>query len=230
MKKKVVLALLLATLLAGGAFAQFSAGFGGTFTADFTTYSYTSDTKDFMNAFNVPLDMLNSNIVGGGFFAYFDAVYIMGSLGTGFHDITPANSDLKKAMESIKQKMSLTTFEIELFGKYPIALGGISIFPMLGVDIKLALAYDMTLDGEKISYTDNEDNKLSDLTTVWGKFGIGADIPLGGKMYLRPILLYGIGTNDKVQKETLDAPGSSNVLKAIVNHGLDVKIALGFKL
>jgi hypothetical protein len=229
MKKKVALALLMATLLASGAFAQLSAGFGGTFTADFTTYSYTKDTKDALKALGMPLDILNTNTTGGGFFAYFDAAYAMASLGMGFHGITPANSDLKEAMDDMKQKMSLTTFEIELLGKFPFAVGGISVFPMLGLDIKLALAYDMRLDGEKFSYTDVDDNKLSDLTTIWGKFGIGADIPLSNKMYIRPILLYGLGTNNKEQKTTLDAPGASNTIKSIVNHGLDLKVALGFK-
>ncbi|MDR0476021.1 MAG: hypothetical protein LBH43_20440 [Treponema sp.] len=229
MKKKLVLALLMSALLAGGAFAQFSAGFGGTFTADFTTYSYTNEAKDILKALGMPTDMLNTNTVGGGFFAYFDAVYVMASLGMGFHGITPANSDLKKVMDEMKQTMSLNTFEIELLGKFPFAVGGMSIFPLLGLDIKLALAYDMTLDGEKFSYTSVDGNKLSDLNTIWGKFGFGADIPLGYKTYLRPILLYGVGTTNKDQKAALDAPGAKDLVKAIVNYGLDIKIAFDFK-
>jgi len=73
MEKKLVLLLLMATLLAGGAFAQISmsVGGGGTFTADFMSYAWSEDGKKWMDAAKQDLDLYNQNIIGGGFFAFF---------------------------------------------------------------------------------------------------------------------------------------------------------------
>ena len=236
MGKRLVLAPLMAALLAGGAFAQaaFSAGLGGAFSANFTNYQYTEDGK---KAMPQPADWFDTNYTGGGAFAYFDAAYAMASLGITFYDVTPANKDAKKAMDIMKEKVSFTTFDIELFGKYPINLGAFTLFPLLGVDFKLALAYEQSIDGTKTTYEDmqklsGKSGKVDRLTTIWGKIGVGADIPLGDKLYLRGIFLYGIGTNDEDQKETLEqgvGPLAEKALNGILNHGLDVKLAVGFK-
>jgi hypothetical protein len=239
MQKKLVLLLLMATLLAGGVFAQIniSAGFGGTFSADFTRHNLTKDGKDL----NLPSEALSTfkfyfdqNITGGGFYAYFDASYAMLSLGMSFYDISPADSDLNKAQKDAKITSSLTTFDIGLYGKFPISLGAATLFPMLGVDAKIAVAQDTITDGTKISWGVDyrKDDSLAEYwSTVWFKFGVGGDIPLGDKLYLRPMFLYGIGTVPKSLQETLDTFNdlADKKLADIIVHGLDIKLAVGFK-
>ncbi|MDR0301841.1 MAG: leucine-rich repeat domain-containing protein [Treponema sp.] len=162
---------------------KISAGIGGTFTADF---SY------------------DPNLRGGGFFAYFDAIYAMLSLGTDFYRRDSYMRD--------GYLVSLTTFEIELFGKFLFDLGGISIFPLVGIDIKLALAAE-AMEEVNYYYYDYGYRVIpinpSGYSTVWATLGVGADIPLGDKVYFRPILLYGGNAESRC-------------------HGLDMKVALGF--
>jgi len=234
MSKKLVLVLLMATLLAGGAFAQFSmsAGLGGTFTVDFTNFAWTKEAKDMMKAAGYEPNSSDMNVIGGGFFAYFDATYAMLSLGMGFYDISPANADRKKAQNDAKITNSLTTFDVSLYGKYPFPLGAATLFPLLGVNFQIAVAQDYTVDGNKSSWEDrNKNDDISEYwSSVWFKFGAGADIPLGKKFYLRPIFLYGFGRLPKTTKESMDTMNIYiKMIDKIIYHGLDVKLAVGYK-
>lgn len=233
MRKKLVLALLMTALLAGGAFAQFSmsAGLGGTFTADFRNYAWTKDGKDALAFAGIDTNIYDGNFIGGGFFAYFDATYVMASLGMGFYSLTNANKDVQKAFDDAKTKRSLTTFDISVLGKYPIPLGPATLFPLLGVDFKIALAWDMTVDKTKFTFGDMYINgSIGDyFSSVWFKLGFGADIPLGEKLYLRPMFLYGIGTIPTKIKEELDDMNRGTKMADLISHGLDVKLAVGYK-
>jgi len=235
MSKKLVFLLLLAALLAGGAFAQTSSlGIGGTFTADFIRLAWTKDYTDIAPA-GFQKSMLNQNIAGGGFFAYVDITYVILSLGMGFYDISPVNSDAKKQMDDDKKKISLTTVDISLFGKYPIPLGGALLFPLLGVDFKIAVSADDIYEGERFFNTFfAPGGAVSEYwSSVWIKFGVGGDLPLGDKFYIRPMILYGFGTVPKFFRETVASMASSASLAIraadVIFHGLDVKVAVGYK-
>jgi len=248
MKKKLVLVLLLATLIAGGAFAQISmsAGFGGTFTADFARYNWTALAKQYMQAEDY--DDYDQNIVGGGFFAYFDATYAMASLGMGFYGISPVDAKTKADWTKNQMSMSLTTFDISIYGKYPFVLGPVTVFPLLGMEFKIALAQDWNFEGKRYAWNDPLRVLLRELSgspgtvgqywnTTWFKFGVGADIPLAfdGKLYLRPMFLYGFGTLPKEMSQDIAAWNLAGVFlggKMVdgILSGLDVKIAVGYKL
>jgi hypothetical protein len=81
------------------------------------------------------------------------------------------------------------------------------------------------------------DENVSRLTTIWGKIGFGADIPINDKLYVRPMFLYGIGTNSKDQKDYKDAlmkhyyfrGNGDKYVNGIINHGFDIKVAVGYK-
>jgi len=244
MAKKMVLALLVAAMVTGSAFAiDLSAGIGGTFTANFSTFSWGDDGEKFRELNKLDKDVYNMNIIGGGFFAFFDASYVMASLGMGFYDISPANEDRKEAWDKFDRSESLTTFEIGLYGKFPIELDSFTLFPFLGADFRIAVSsttkedgktykYGETYDGNKYVDTDKDGNEYS-LNDVAGhvvfKLGVGADIPLGEKMYLRPMISYGIATLSKATKEWQEEDNKDIDWGKTINHGLDVKLALGFK-
>jgi hypothetical protein len=229
MRKKLVLVLLLATMFAGGAFAQskyLSVGFGGTFTADFITYDWTREGENYLNSNKLAGGELNRNLIGPGFFTYFDVVYLMLSLGMDYYYMIPANSDTKKAMHGMS--MSFTTFDITVLSKYPFSVGAVTLFPMLGMDIKLAIAQETRVGS---LYTYKGPLASGNYSSFWYKLGIGADIPLGDKLYLRPMFLYGIGlgfTGDDLPNiEIVD--GKYTKMANIIFHGLDIKLAVGFK-
>jgi hypothetical protein len=227
MGKKLVLVLLLATMLAGGAFAQvsMSAGGGGTFSANFMTVTWTADGQELLGS--AAKDANNVNITGGGFFGYFDITYVMLSLGMGFYDIQPK-------ITTSNVKMNLTTFDIGVLGKYPFAVGNGFFFPALGIDVKIAVAQDTIIGGTRYAYGSEEagkpDGSLSDAwTSLWFKFGIGGDIPLGDRLYIRPMFLYGFGTIPKTTQKWMDELNKDKKLADMVYSGLDLKLAIGFK-
>jgi hypothetical protein len=121
-----------------------SAGLGGTFT--------------YMTAAHYGYGRRGPNIIGGGFFVYFDAIYAMVSVGFSFYDW-----DVEAILPPI------APLDIEVLGKFPISLGRVSVFPLLGVDYKIGGFW-----GSEIGI----------------KFGAGTDIPLGDILYIRPSLLY----------------------------------------
>jgi hypothetical protein len=69
------------------------------------------------------------------------------------------------------------------------------------------------------------------LNRLWIKLGVGADINLSDAMYLRPSILYGINFGTKNDNDTVDnykkVPGLD---VTSFWHGLDIRVALGFKL
>jgi hypothetical protein len=229
MAKKIVLALLMAALATGVTFAQsgMSAGAGGLIRANFSNYAWTKDGKDMLGSTDT--NIYDTNYVGGGFFAFLDTTYLAVSLGLGIHGVTPANSDAAKAQKDAKVTQTLTTFDIGFLGKYPVDMGGLTVFPAFGVDFRIGLDLVYKYDGGESKFSDSSESPAEWLTTVWIKFGGGADIPLSDTFYLRPMFLYGIGTLNKMDKETSDDRNKSKTYYTQINHGFDISLAVGYR-
>ncbi|MDR3020397.1 MAG: hypothetical protein LBU66_05785 [Treponema sp.] len=232
MVKRIGLALLIAAVAATGVFAlDLSAGIGGTFRGNFNQAAWTQDGKDMLDAAKMDEDIFNSNLFGGGFFAYFDATYVAVSLGMGILDESPANADVKKLYDDAKTSYTFTTFDIGLLGKFPIDLGGFTLFPAAGVNFRIPLDYVQTVDGKDYKWADEYDDEsiIEWMTEIWFNFGAGADIPLGDQLYLRAMFLYGFGTLSKADKEQQDERNKPKALYSQINHGFDFNLAVGFK-
>jgi hypothetical protein len=232
MIKKIILTLLITAVAAGSVFSiDLSAGVTGTFRGNFQTMAWSDDMKDMLKTLNIKEDIANVERFGGGFSAYFDASYVMLSLGVGIVNVSPANSDLKKIQKDANYTVTFTTFDIGLLAKYPFNLGKFSLFPAIGVDFRIPIDSVSNLDGDKVKWKDRSDDSITEwMTEVWFKFGLGADIPLSGKLYLRPMFLYGFGTLNKTDKEASDAANKFTKTYDQVNHGFDFNLAIGFKL
>jgi hypothetical protein len=101
--KKGISVLILAALVATGAFAQIamSAGGGGYFD------------------FGLPLEEgADENILTFGAFGFFDATYAEVDIAFGY---------------GIQDKLSLMGLEFSLLGKYPFEVGPVTVFPLLGI-------------------------------------------------------------------------------------------------
>jgi len=114
-----------------------------------------------------------------------------------------------------------------MFGKFPFSMGALKLFPLLGIDVKIAMAYD----GNDLQSPYN--NVCEYYSSTWFKLGLGVDIPLGYRLYLRPTFLYGLAPLPKRYQERY--PDSMKVLNtgtkkvdAIILHGLDLNVAVGF--
>ena len=225
--KKAMLVLVMFGMCGAALFAQgigLSAGLGGNFTAGFTTFALTQDAKDITGG--PKAEDFNQHLIGGGIYAFFDATYVEANVGLLFGN---ANQDKQDGFsDDAKKGMDVTALKLSLFGKYPIDLGGFTLFPMLGIDGQISL-------GGKIQGEDIPDEYKDDFNKMfsyfWIKAGVGFDIPLSDKLYLRPEFLYGIRFNTDDEKDMIDYmnSGPTKAIDAIVGHGLDVRLALGFK-
>ena len=201
MAKRIFLTLLVVTLAAGGTFAQISVGAGGNFAAGFDSLK-DGDGK------------ISITTTGGGFYAFFDATYVELDIGMLF-----GKQQIKMSGGGFSlggSGPSVTALTLGLYGKFPIELGIISLFPMLG------LQYDIGLSVQQSGYKLDSSEVASYMNRFWIKLGAGVDINFSDLLYLRPSFLYGINFGTK---DLNDLKGSASSFY----HGLDGRLALGFK-
>jgi hypothetical protein len=206
MAKKGLLVLVLAALVAGGAFAQIglSAGFGGNFSANFDSVEYNS-TK------------ISMTTIGGGFFGFFDATYVEADIGVLF-----GGTSVKSSYSGFSLTIDgpdVTILTLGVFGKYPFDLGSsVALFPMLGIQLDLGLGAKQQ-NGKKM----DSDDVADFLNRFWVKLGLGADFNLTESMFLRPSFLYGLNFGTKSYRDQYKSWSP-------FYHGLDIiRVALGFR-
>jgi hypothetical protein len=244
MKKFAVVLLILGCVSAAlSAQAPFglSAGVGGNFNANFTSHfknaDNTASTDDAMKA-------ANTHMIGGGIYALFDATYVEANAGVLFGN---ANNDKQDNFDDKRKKgMSVTALKLSLFGKFPIEMqGGLTLFPMAGVDGQINLGGKFY--GEEVPYkvanveimSKDDFNKM--FTYLWFKGGLGIDVPIADKVFIRPEALYGIRLNTEKEagegslKDSTTKIGDTSITTkapygAIVGHGLDIRLSVGFKI
>jgi len=206
LKKKIVLALLIAILTAENLLAiDMSAGLGGNFAVNFDSYKY--DGKD----------IASRRTIGGGFFVLFDITFAEANVGILFGNMKHGYFG-----KWDDDSLSLLYLTLGLHGKFPITLNNFSLFPILGIQFDFGLS---ALHNGEVIFK-NRIVRTDFMNRFWIKFGAGADFNLTERLYLRPSFLYGInfGTrNDRDVKE-------NNRKETSFHHGLDVRLAMGFRL
>jgi hypothetical protein len=213
MKKKVLVFLVLAVIVAGGVFAQsISAGIGGIFGMGF----------DGVSAEGAGIKVKTSQtLTGFGFYAFADATYVEANVGFLFGGLKTIRTINDYKFDPVKTDATLLT--LSAYGKYPIELGFLTLYPMVGVQYDLGLS--AKYDGNKV-----KDDIGDGLNRFWIKFGASADIDISSSLYFRPSFLYGINfgtknSNDEIKKSN-DAGGDA---KASFRHGFDIRAAVGFR-
>jgi hypothetical protein len=227
MKRMAVVLVILVCVSSALSAQMFSAGLGGTFNANFMTFDPTSDGKD--GGFKA--EDWNGHFVGGGVYGFFDATYVEANIGLLLGN---SNSDKTNDLsDDAKKGRDVVALTLGLFGKYPIDMGGgVAVFPMFGVGGQIALGgklYGKDITSEDFSDTNREDFKKG-FNQFWFKTGLGFDVPISGAMFFRPEFLYGIRLNTEDEKDLIDLSNKgTKTLNGIVGHGLEVRLALGFK-
>jgi hypothetical protein len=164
--------------------------------------------------------------MGGGGFAFFDATYA--ELSFGFFG---GGGTLKLEQGSTTQEsdMSFMGLDIGLLGKYPIALNEkLSVFPLLGITYRIVLS---AKDEDGNQYKDSDGNDApGNFSALWFKLGGGLDFSFTDHIYLRGGILYGLRLANKVEKDLVDEFDQPGVdTKTLLGHGLEVKIAVGYR-
>jgi len=96
-------------------------------------------------------------------------------------------------------------------GKYPIKLGKFSIFPLAGVGYARAVKTD-------------SDTSKKDLSQFYLKGGIGGDIPVTEKLYIRPTVSFNYYLDNKFVNDYEDDFDAK-----ITNYAFEFSAALGYK-
>jgi hypothetical protein len=220
MKKRMLL-LVLAAVVAGGAFAlpefKLSAGAGGYFTSDFGGGAEASFMGYTMS--------IKTPYAGGGGFAFFDATYAELSLGV-FGGGGTMKADMGYSME---MDMSFTGLDIGLLGKYPFTISEkLSVFPLLGITYRVVLSAEDE-DGNEYEGIVTS-GKPGDFSALWFKFGGGLDFSFTDHVFLRGEALYGLRLANDAENDIADYVSALGVdSKTLLGHGLEVKLAVGYR-
>jgi len=206
MQKKVVLALLVAALVAGGVFADgLSLSAGGGLLFDLSGNNGIREGDSYMGIRNTSF----------GLYGFFDATYVEADISFARGSITMvAEEGGSSASEDFGSAMQLG---LSLLGKYPIDLGSFTLFPLFGINYNMVLSFK-DVDGN--SYDD-----AGDLSQLGILGGVGADFGLSDSLYLRAEGLFQLRFASKFQKDMSDAFGGSTT----IGMGPRIKVGIGIK-
>jgi hypothetical protein len=213
--KRLAAVMALVLVLGAEAFAlDLSAG-GGVYFAQ--TYSYAKK-----EGYDAVHSIGNNNF---GAVLFFDAAYAelglnLGGYNYGFSAIGSDNFSYTRGFNGFNLGFSL-------YGKFPFTVGSVKLFPLLGMDSQLGLAYlDDQLNELRTRRNDLSKGTAADLyNSAWIKFGAGVDADLTKSLYLRTTFLYGFkfySTKESDLKDDLD-------IKDLVYSGPTFRIAVGYK-
>jgi hypothetical protein len=160
------------------------------------------------------------------FMAYADMTYLQIAVGyrivRGAHE---KDTDPTGTTETDFNKFSANWVSFAVFGKFPMPIGSITFFPMIGVE------YDMTLSGTFDDGTDWDSKTKSDQNEFWIKGGVGLDITVGPRVYIRPEFMIGYKLLNKPEKDQIDslkAGGFTDV--SLLDLSFEASLLVGVRL
>ena len=213
MKKIAILALL--ALVTTGAFAQIEMSAGGGLFLDYSAN----------NGFNIDGGyFLGERIFSFGGFVFFDANYIEVDLGFSYG--SPTFYGKGTGFSSSSDGGSYTQVNLSLLGKYPMEMGIITFFPLIGIHYNWVLSWKDPSNG--IVYTD----QVGEYNSQFGILGgVGLDYNLTDALYLRGEALFHLRFPMKGWKELAKEFEETNFFKtdATLGVGPQIKVALGYR-
>jgi hypothetical protein len=159
--------------------------------------------------------------VVGGFGGFFDITYAEVNLGISFDRTDNLEGG---CLGCGIGGASGIFFDISASGKYPVNLGGVTLFPLTGFTYSLCMS--IKHDHDDIHYDNGEDfdEAVGFNSRFFINLGGGMDIPLNEKMFIRPAVMYNLGFPSKRTREVFEY----NETSAPLTHGFRIKISLGF--
>lgn len=238
MARKVFLIFTLASLCALAAFSldasgkankaadfSLSAGgrifYNGMFNIGEQSYMETDENTAFINSY---LSNLYSNH-GFGIGGFFDATYVEIGLDFIFGTFTPNNSGYHGNFE-----LNSTQFGFSLMGKYPVALGSITAFPLLGIDYQILISGEVKPGGSKLKRSDL--GRWKDLYDAFSiSVGGGVDYNLTSKLYLRGVFLLNFKLDSSFDSDYRKLTQIDGVIEAtLFTFGPRFSAGVGYRL
>jgi hypothetical protein len=114
--------------------------------------------------------------------------------------------------------MSAMNVNVGLWLKYPYDLtDAFKLFPMLGIEYEMCAVITKGIREIRNAYS---------WSRTWFKAGVGSDIYLGGGVYVHPVVLYGIGWKNSVERGIMKEAGNSGDTK--ISHGFTARVGIGY--
>jgi len=215
--KKAAILLILAAMITGGAFGQMSFGAGFIF-----DYSANNGSKS--EILDVKKGMINTSFGG---FAFFDISYIEINASITYGRLKPyvKGPDYSYYIAQMKG-LKMTQLGLSVYGKYPLSLGKISLYPMIGAEFNIALTVKDENGNELEKYQNSGTRKPFKEYSQWGFLGgVGLDIPFTSKIFLRTEALFLLRIPSKDTRNNLE-----NSFTATYGIGPRIKVGIGYKL
>jgi len=213
MKKRISILVLLA-FVAAGAFAQGSIGGGLLF-----DYSGNNGVSTSIPSFGDLYSGYRMTSFGG--FIFYDYTYVEATVSFAYGSITTVMDVL--GTSATEDGGSATQLGFTLLGKYPIKLGSITFFPLLGIN------YNMV-----VSASDADGNSIDDamdLSQFGIQTGVGLDFNLTESLYFRAEGLFQFRFANKWQDTGVDSYKALGLdAKTTLGMGPVFKVAIGYKL
>jgi len=220
MKKCSLILILLILFISMGAFAQtfsMSIGVGGLF--DWNLNSGVEIKTGGATAY----DKIHNMSFGG--FLFFDATYAEISACFGYGLI--ANVYDNGVSKGRVQAGSLMQVSAGILLKYPLDLGRITFFPLLGAEYNMVFV-SKDKDGNKVP--DNVSDTLKNFSQFGLLGGAGIDIFLKKGLFLRVETLYQIRFAGKATRDAADAAAGPGISAySTLGMGPLVKVGVGYK-
>jgi len=215
MQKKVVLALLMAALLAGGVFAddEFSMSAGGGLLFD---YSGGNGIEVSNQYFSYSMGINNTSF---GIYGFFDATYIEADI-----SLTRGSLSSYSDVPGVKEgdAGSMTQFGLSVLGKYPtFHPGGFNLFPLYG------LSYNAVLSGK--NEKGDSFKEAGDYSQFGILGGIGSDFDLSGPLYIRAEFLIQFRFSSKWQEDWASSNSRYFNTETTTGIGPRLKVGVGYK-
>lgn len=204
--RRSIVVLVLITVAAAGFALDVSAGgglsLGGT-CARFSAENYPFGLYDTYQR--------DRRTVPFGFTAAFDATYVEASLGlagsSNLRTVTNTASGGSTSTNTTDLAQAGGYLTLSLLGKYPFALGPLSLFPLLGIQYDLNLwLKDENGDDLRSTYTAQE---LRDANSLWFRFGVGAQYPVGKRLRVLAELTAGFKPLTAAEQQDVDTATAS---------------------
>ncbi|MCL1992755.1 MAG: hypothetical protein FWG66_07395 [Spirochaetes bacterium] len=234
MAKKILLGLVMAAFVVGGAFAQnpITFGVGTFFTSDFGGGFEHSITDD---ADLTTTTIIRSPNSGFGGLVFVDALFASMSVGffttSGAWERTLSVDDGTDVLEERWDgNTNLTGLKISLMGKLPIAISeSVTIFPMIGFSYRAVLAastlwIELDDDREEVDREHQLHANPGDFSALWFRFGLGMDFNVSERTFLRGTFTYGMRFRNDFERHAIGDGASGRI-----GHGVDVMLGLGFR-
>ena len=192
--------LVIAALVAGGAFAQIQMSAGAGFVSNGGRLGKATYDK-------APADetyTMSDSAVGG--FLFFDATYAELSVGILSGKTTNVTRDFKATYKdkdgkdvtytsASEEQFSTTGLDISLLGRYPVQVGKMTVSPLLGVGYTIVLGIKDNAGNDPWEKDDKKGNfqgdyakfkgKAGDYSTFRIQLGAGADFDITDQIYFR---------------------------------------------